>query len=176
MKTTPLLLSVLLFFGLVGCKNSATHIQMATPIEVLHTQTQEIPVYHLDGLDYYLNKQDDKVHVINFWATWCGPCVKELPVFEQINHDNKDVEVTLVSLDFEEELQKKLVPFVNKKQLRSEVVVILPENEADMMKEVSPNWESGIPATLLYNKNKRYLIQGAVTHEELEAEIKKFEL
>ena len=62
----------------------------------------DLKIYDYDGLEPLINKQDDKVHVVNFWATWCAPCVKELPYFEEINEKYKsnNVEVLLVSLDF----------------------------------------------------------------------------
>ena len=51
----------------------------------------ELKVYNYDGIAPLINKTDDKVHVVNFWATWCAPCVKELPYFEKINKGLKDL-------------------------------------------------------------------------------------
>ncbi len=166
---------LLVLFVVFACTSKAKIAQKVDPLQTLSAEHQSIPVYDTKGLQSYLHQNDEKIHVVNFWATWCGPCVKELPAFEQINAELADeVEVTLVSLDFEEDLQKKLVPFVNKKNIESNVVVVLPESEAEMMNSVSPNWDSGIPATLIYNKNKRYLIEGGLTYDELIKEINKF--
>jgi len=41
------------------------------------------------------------VKVINFWATWCAPCVKEMPFFEKLNRDDKNIKVILVSMDYD---------------------------------------------------------------------------
>jgi thiol-disulfide isomerase/thioredoxin len=43
------------------------------------------------------------IYVVNFWATWCALCVKELLFFEKLNAENKDVNVLLVSLDFKDQ-------------------------------------------------------------------------
>lgn len=50
--------------------------------------------------------EDDNVYVINFWATWCAPCIKELPYFEKLHTDNPKVKVILVSLDSLKDLEK----------------------------------------------------------------------
>ena len=81
----------------------------------------ELKVYNYDGIAPLINKTDDKVHVVNFWATWCAPCVKELPYFEKINkvYKAKGVELLLVSLDFPRKYETKLKPFLKERQLKS---------------------------------------------------------
>ena len=78
----------------------------------------KLDVYNYDGLEPLINIKDDKVHVVNFWATWCAPCVKELPYFEDINENykGKGVDVLLVSLDFPKNYDSKLKPFIKFKQ------------------------------------------------------------
>ena len=62
----------------------------------------ELEILDYDRLEPYLINNDDKTYVVNFWATWCAPCIKELPHFEMLNanYKSKNVEVLLVSLDF----------------------------------------------------------------------------
>ena len=71
------------------------------------------------GLERYLNKADNKTYIVNFWATWCKPCVEELPYFEQAGKKYRDqnVEVLLVSLDFPNQVEKQLKPFIEKNKL-----------------------------------------------------------
>ena len=175
MKQTLPIFILLALFGLQSCKQTTT-AKSPEPIRTVDAEGLNIPVYNENGLDYYLNKKDDKIHIVNFWATWCAPCVKELPYFEQINEEFKDdgVEVTLVSLDFEHQLDTKLVSFV-KENLKSKVVVVLPESEQAMIEKVSKNWQTGaIPATLIYNNDKRYFIEGQTNYEELKQQIENF--
>jgi thiol-disulfide isomerase/thioredoxin len=77
----------------------------------------DLEVYDFNGFKKFLNKKDDKMYVINFWATWCAPCIKELPYFEKINkaYHNQNVEVILVSLDFPHLYDSKLKPFIKEK-------------------------------------------------------------
>lgn len=96
----------------------------------------------------------DKVKVINFWATWCGPCVKELPFFEELNKD-KNIEVVLVSLDFKNQLQRRLDPFLQKHQLKAKVVVLGDEDSNKWIDMVDPSWSGAIPATLFIKGKKK---------------------
>jgi len=88
---------------------------------------KELLVYDFNQLEAnVLNNEDDKTYVINFWATWCAPCVKELPYFEQLNaeYHDKNVEVVLVSLDFPKLFESKLKPFIVKNDLQSQVIAL----------------------------------------------------
>ena len=129
-----------------------------------------------NGLKPHLNKTENKLYVVNFWATWCAPCVKELPYFEEMGQKYKDknIEVLLVSLDFPKQKEKKLIPFINRKHLQSQVILLDDTNEQVWIKDISENWTGAIPATLIYNKNKRKFYEKSFTKEELETEIQSF--
>jgi thiol-disulfide isomerase/thioredoxin len=136
----------------------------------------ELEIYDFEGFKKFLSLKDDKVHVINFWATWCAPCVKELPYFEQLNADyhNNEVEVMLVSLDFPHLYDKKLKPFIKEKKLSSKVIAL---DDADMnswIPQVSENWSGSIPATVIYKNDKMLFYEQSFTYEELETEVKQF--
>ena len=72
-----------------------------------------VKAYTYSELKPLLEKKDDKIYIVNFWATWCAPCVKELPYFEKLNQDYaaKNVEVLLVSLDFPKQVREKVNSF-----------------------------------------------------------------
>jgi thiol-disulfide isomerase/thioredoxin len=136
----------------------------------------ELKIYDYDGLEPLINKDDDKIHVVNFWATWCAPCVKELPYFETINKNYKDknVEVLLVSLDFPKDYDKKLKPFIKNKNLKSKVVALDDTNMNRWLPMVNKDWSGAIPATIIYNGDKRQFYERSFTQEELETELKQF--
>lgn len=135
-----------------------------------------IPVYDFDGLEHLLYFNDDKTYIVNFWATWCRPCIKELPYFEQIGEEYKDkgVEVILVSLDFPEKLETGVIPFVERHNLKSQVVLLDDVNQNRWIPLVSEEWSGAIPATLIYNKNERKFYEQTFTYEQLLTELNTF--
>lgn len=135
----------------------------------------EINVVDFKGLESYLNRKDGNTYVINFWATWCKPCIKELPYFEQLGKDykQKGVEVILVSLDFPEQLETGLKSFVTKKQLKSQVILLDDPDANRWIPKVDQSWSGAIPATIIYNKDERSFYERSFTYEELEEALKK---
>jgi len=96
-----------IFIGFISCKKE---IVKETSIQKFF-QVSSVKTYNYNELKPFLEKKDDKIYVINFWATWCAPCIKELPYFEKIKQEyaHKNVEVLLVSLDFPKQVEKKLI-------------------------------------------------------------------
>ena len=88
-----------------------------------------VPVYMFEEFEPLLNKDDGSIYVVNFWATWCKPCIKELPYFETAaeKYADKNVKVLLVSMDFPRLLEKQVIPFVERNGIKSpaELRVIL---------------------------------------------------
>ena len=132
-------------------------------------QAQNIPIIQQQELLDLLAKKDDTLRVVNFWATWCGPCVKELPHLEQLQRDKLDqpLRVILVSLDFPSQLQKRVVPFVKKRKLRSTVLLLDGGDPNLWIDRVEPRWSGSIPATLFLYKGKRIFYEGQISAQEL---------
>jgi len=95
------------------------------------------------------------IYVVNFWATWCAPCVKELPHFEKLNSENKSVKVVLISLDFKNQFETKLLPFLKRKNIQSEVVFLSDKDYNTWLPIVSKDWSGSIPATLIIKNGKK---------------------
>ena len=95
-------------------KESTTVETVATTVSTVRIMEGLPPIYeNFEELAFIFQQQNDTTYVINFWSTWCAPCVKELPYFEQVNqkYTNRKVKVILVSLDFPKQLETKLKPF-----------------------------------------------------------------
>lgn len=140
------------------------------------SDTIKIEQIYYDGLDQLLNKKDDKVYVINFWATWCKPCVEEMPAFQKLydEYQDKNVEVILVSLDFKSQLKTRLIPYIKEHNLKPTVVLMVDPDQNTWIPKVSTEWSGAVPATIIYNKNKRGFYEQSFTYELLETELNKF--
>ena len=136
---------------------------------------QDIPVIGLDYLESRLENGKDTTYAVNFWATWCGPCVKELPYFEALEKANLGTKfkVLLVSLDFADQLESKVIPFVKKKAPISEVVLMDEERPNKWIPRVSDKWTGALPATLFFNAQKktRHFHEGSFKEGELEQKL-----
>ena len=144
-------------------------------VETIVSENTEIEVYNFDQLESFLSSNTDKTLVVNFWATWCKPCIKELPYFEALQTKYKDdVRVVLVSLDFSDKLESQLIPFVNENALQSQVVLLDDPYENEWIPKVDSTWSGAIPATLILKGDKRLFYEKSFTQKELEDEILKF--
>lgn len=121
-----------------------------------------------------LYQYNDTTYVINFWATWCVPCRKELPDFERINVEYRDnkVKVLLVNLDFPDNLGKSLVPFVKKNNIQSEIIVLDDPDSNFWINRIDSSWNGNIPATLIYNNHYREFFAGMMNYELLDSILK----
>ncbi|MCK0161934.1 TlpA family protein disulfide reductase [Allomuricauda sp. F6463D] len=136
----------------------------------------KFPVYDFDGLEPMLHKQDDRIYIINFWATWCQPCIEEMPYFEKVYKEQKhnNVELVLVNLDMPNMWKTRLEPYVEKNKIQGTVVILDDPKQNDWIPKVSEEWGGGIPATLIYNKDRRTFYEHGFTYEELNEALNKF--
>ncbi len=132
-------------------------------------QAQKIAVYdNYAALEKAVLSDNNTTYVVNFWATWCAPCVKELPHFEQLNSENKNVKVVLVSLDFKNQYEAKLLPFLKKKNIKSEVVLLTDKDYNTWLPAVDKDWSGSIPATLIIKNGKKVFVEKMfASYEEL---------
>ncbi|MGE0638620.1 MAG: TlpA family protein disulfide reductase [Bacteroidia bacterium] len=118
-----------------------------------------------------IQSTNDTLYVVNFWATWCKPCVAELPYFEQAGETYKaqNVKVLLVSLDFLRDKQK-VDKFVTDRSLKSEVVLLNAGNPNSWIDKIEPQWGGAIPATILYRKGEKvFFREGEFEQTELDS-------
>ena len=131
---------------------------------------QDIAVYTAKDLMERVSGPDS-FYIVNFWATWCGPCVRELPEFEKMRtyYEGKPVKILLVSTDFREDYPKKLQSFIRKRRLRHEVVWLNETNANEFIPRIEAAWSGSIPATLLlYPRNQyRNFFEGMVSARQL---------
>ncbi|MBC6989815.1 TlpA disulfide reductase family protein [Hymenobacter sp. BT491] len=144
----------------------------------ISSHAQQVAVIKLPELEKRLSQPNDTTYIVNFWATWCAPCIKELPSFEQVNaaYAKQKVKVLLVSMDYASQLDKKVKPFVLKRGLKSEVVLLNEPDPNSWMDRVDKKWSGALPFTLMLNnqKKKRATFEHEFTQAELTAQLQKF--
>lgn len=123
---------------------------------------------------YLQQASTETTYVINFWATWCKPCIKELPYFEELNknYSDKKVQVVLVSLDFPKQIEKQVIPFIKKHNLQSEILLLDDPDANTWIPKVSDEWSGAIPATLFVKGATQKFSEKSFTYNELETELK----
>ena len=132
---------------------------------------QTINQIKLKDLQKLLTTKSDRIQVINFWATWCAPCVKEIPLFEKLRSDNSHVDITLVSMDFDLDPDPtKVERFVTRKGLKNKVVILAETDPNSWIDKIDKNWSGALPATLIINTQtgKRKLVQKELHEGDLE--------
>jgi thiol-disulfide isomerase/thioredoxin len=172
-KKAALVLLALSFAACKGDKDADFTEPAPKPIKVYSKNGVSVKSYDYSGLEHFLSKDNDTTYVVNFWATWCVPCVEELPHFEKLNAKYKDdkVKVILVSLDMPKMVENKLLPFIKENQLKSEVLYLRDPDANSWIPKVDSAWSGAIPATLIYNKDTRRFFEQSFTYEELEREV-----
>lgn len=123
------------------------------------------------ALEKLLNSNTDTTYIVNFWATWCGPCVEELPYFEQLNRNfaSQKIRIVLVSMDFVKEKERRVVPFVERMKLQNTVWLLNEPDANSWIDRVDPSWTGALPATLLLNAKlkKRAFYEKSLNYENL---------
>jgi thiol-disulfide isomerase/thioredoxin len=131
----------------------------------------ETSIIKLEDLHQIIEEPSTKIKVINFWATWCAPCIKELPQFEALNRKRDDVMVILISLDLDLDPDpEKVYKFIERKKLKSQVLLLNEQDPNSWINTIDEQWSGALPATLIINSEtgQRKFIGNEIHDGELE--------
>lgn len=135
-------------------------------------QAQQIKTVTPQWIDEINASKSDTLYIVNFWATWCKPCVEELPYFEQLADScaNKKVKIFLVTTDMRKDIATRVIDFIKAKKLTQQVIFINEVNADKWINKVSEEWSGAIPATLMIKGDLgyRHFKEGELTFEELQ--------
>lgn len=140
-------------------------------------QQTTVSAVKYEELEKRIQEEKNKLLVVNFWATTCAPCVKELPHFMEINKkysENPNFKMILVSLDRLVD-KERVIKFIKNKNLTAEVILL---DDIKRMNTWIPrfekNWDGNIPVTIFYkNSEKVHFNDGEMSREDLENTIVK---
>lgn len=139
-------------------------------LSFLFTGTKVTVVTFPQLQSYAAQKHNDTLYVVNFWATWCDPCVKELPAFQEESkkYSNKKVKMIFVSMNAQRELGR-VQNFVDNQKLGPVVLLLNGGNPNDWIDKIDSSWSGTIPATVMYKSGKKvYFREGEFTSESLD--------
>jgi thiol-disulfide isomerase/thioredoxin len=144
-------------------------------VHVFTARSQEIKKLKITELEAYIHSCDHPL-IVNFWATFCAPCVAEIPHFQNIAGKYKDrkLELLLVSLDLPDDYPVKIAAFARKQKF-SAPLAWLNETDADYFcPKIDKSWSGAIPSTLFINNETKYhrFFEQALTGEQFEENIK----
>lgn len=171
MRFFRVLLLVVGTFSVVACQNenkpTDEEVQMALPHsepvktnelsdsdlkKIANSKGKTVEAVTFAELEELLENTEDMLLVCNFWATWCKPCIEEMPYFDKLEDEfeGKNVKVLFVSLDNPKARETQVTTFVRKKQVRSETVLLDEKvlTQDDWIQKLMPSWEGDIPATI----------------------------
>lgn len=137
----------------------------------LSGQPDQTAIVKLKDLKEIIQMPEEKIKVINFWATWCAPCIKELPLFERLNDERNDVSVILVSMDLDlDPNPEKVYKFISRRGIRSRVLLLNEKDPNSWIDQIDSNWSGALPATLIINTKtgQRKFIEKELHPGELE--------
>lgn len=161
------LILILLGFSIIGYR------ELSRPAE-----EKKIQLSTLDELEERLSNGGDTTFVINFWATWCVPCVKEMPYFEKMASKmaGKPFKLLFISLDSPKK-PKVVEDFISRKKIMSEVLIFNETDQQEYIDRVSKEWSGAIPATLFIQttEQKRAFYEQEFTLQELDQAIQNFQ-
>jgi thiol-disulfide isomerase/thioredoxin len=123
----------------------------------LKSEAQKIEKWKITDVAKLI-ETSDSILVINFWATFCVPCIEEIPdliKYSNLNKKNK-VKLYLVSLDFAENYPSKIKNFVARKKYNCNIAWLNETNADYFCPIISEQWSGAIPATLIINKKTGY--------------------
>lgn len=145
-------------------------------ISLSEIRAQSIPRWKITDVEEHIKKSETPV-IINFWATYCIPCIEEIPYFQDLvkKYDSTGIKLLLVSLDFENFYPDKIRKFANKQKFTA-AIVWLDETNADYFcPKIDSAWSGVMPATLFVNNKSGYrsFFEEQIPKEKLEMEIRK---
>jgi thiol-disulfide isomerase/thioredoxin len=127
------------------------------------------PVYNFEQFEQRIKQSNDTLYIANFWATWCKPCIEELPHFETAaqHYKTQPVKIILVSMDSKSRTTQ-VQDFISKNNYTSENFILSAGNPNVWIDKINSSWSGAIPMTVMYrNQQQVYFYEGDYASYEL---------
>ncbi|MEO6404948.1 MAG: TlpA disulfide reductase family protein [Ferruginibacter sp.] len=134
-----------------------------------------IAKWKITDVEKYMGQQD-AVLVVNFWATFCKPCVAEIPSFITItnNYKKDNVKLLLVSLDLPSYYPARISAFAKKQHFNTNIVWLNETNADYFCPRIDKSWSGSIPSSMIINTKTGYrkFIEEEMSAKEFEKQLK----
>ena len=137
-------------FVLIVLSGSGVRVSAQT-----RTASQPVTPISVAGIKALLHERHGKVLFLNVWATWCAPCAEEFPDIVKIHqtYSGDSVEVCAISIDYPDEIESKILPFITSHKIPFRVYVSNIKKDEDLMNALQPSWNGAVPATFIFDRN-----------------------
>ena len=136
-----------------------------------------IPKWKIEDVVRSYSAKNDTVYVVNFWATFCKPCIEEIPHFLRLaeKYKSQKVKLLLVSLDLPSNYPAKIAAFAKKNNYNTQIVWLNETNADHFCPMIDPKWSGAIPSTIIVNNSNGYrkFKEEEMSAEELETSLKE---
>ncbi|GEM_PF-2937044 len=163
-------------FILIGCQPKKVAVeQLITSVENIPKVATLSVVKNETELQQLLSAQKGRVTLVNLWATWCKPCIHEMPALEKLhqNYQNKGVKIIALSLDELAKADSLVLPYWKSKGFSMDYYVIGTEDPSTIINKIDPLWLGVIPTSFLFNSEgeKIETITGSLNYEGFEKKV-----
>ncbi len=186
-----LFFSTLILTAIFSCKKNETaehlaqenstaeKIDSTTTKQTTETSVADMKVVNTTEITNLIApKKNDTVYVTNFFATWCGPCMKEIPHFiEKMQQlKGKPVKFTFVSVDAKDDWNTAVSDFADEYELKKNIVLFdASAISPDFFTKITKTWDGGsIPFTVIKKGDKEIETVGMMSKEDLDAKLNSF--
>ena len=175
-KVVPFLLSAAFLSG-CGSRSGQDGRSGSAVQDTASTRRFEVTKLDSLGLAKLITERNGKALFLNVWATWCVPCVEEFPDLVKLHHAfaGRPVEIVGVSVDFDDEIESKIIPFLKKQNVPFRVYVASFNRQEDFINGVNRSWSGALPASLIIDAKgeRKWFLVGKGTFDQFRLEIDK---
>lgn len=126
---------------------------------------QQVPALTTDQLNARVKNGGDTTYIINFWATWCVPCLNEMPAFEALlkQVEKEKAKILLLNVDAKANANNAVRAFIKKRNITNDVFLLADKNEQEFIDRIDKSWSGALPATLFIKGTKRKFYENDFT-------------
>ncbi len=150
-------------------------VLLLTCVEIYSQQSDKITVETIDKakLSKLIQDRKGKILFLNLWATWCVPCREEFPSIVKLADEMKDIEFVGISIDFPDEVDSKIIPFLKSNNINFTNYVNRFSGDEELINALDKNWNGALPATFIFDVkgNKKIFLSGSKSYYEFKKEI-----